>query len=223
MAEEYSNMFDQDQLNQMMETNKEEQKKLKQKTMPPGFHVLILEDVELEKTKTNNDPMYVITVKKKEDPKEELRPVKEYLVISENGLKTKQGHNQNLYNFVSFFVNCFKFVPKDIDNDDPIGDLLLKVKKYKGKEFRGVIMHEQSLNSNKTAKFISAKLVTKRSGNINDTAINEETVPKTTKKLSPKDQAILDGRILPDNVQPKVTDNHGTPDVTDDPGDDLPF
>lgn len=218
-----SNMFNAEQINKIAESNKEEQKKLKQVQLPAGFCVLTLEKVELTKSR-KEDPMFVITAKKKEDADGKYRSVAEYLVISENGLKRKDGLNQNFYNLVTFFMNTFKFVPKDIDNDDPLGDLSMKLNKYKGKDFRGVIIQEESLNSNQTAKFVSAKMDTRRCGHINDTSINAETVPKTVKRLSPKDSAILTGKILPDSIKPqKSTDAHGTPSVSDDDTDDLPF
>lgn len=219
-----SSMFDAENINKIAESNKEEQKKLKQVQLPAGFCVLTLTKIELTKSK-KDDPMFVITAKKKEDADGKYREVSEYLVISENGLKRKDGLNQNFYNLVSFFINTFKFVPKDIDNDDPLGDLTLKLAKYKGKDFRGAIIQEESLNSNKTAKFVSAKMDTRRCGHINDTTINAESVPKTVKRLSPKDAAILSGKILPDSVRAAAgkSDQHGTPTISDDDTDDLPF
>ena len=216
-------MFSPDAMAKVTEANQKEQKKLKQINLTPGFHISKLDGVELVKSK-KGDPMYVLTISKKDDPDSKFKPVSEYFVITEDGLKTREGLNMNLYNFLSFFINCFKFVPKDIDQDDPLGDILTKITIYFGKEFRAVVSSEESLNSKQTAKFTSIKLETKRSAHINDTSVKPETAPKIIKRLTPKEAAILSGKILPDNIAVKASkDNLGSPDITDDAGDDLPF
>lgn len=215
-------MFSADAINKAMEQNKEEQKKLKQKLLPRGFNILELESVKLEKSK-NNDPMFVITVKKADDKAEEFRSTSEYLVIQENGLTTKEGINLNVYTILLFFANAFKYTLKEPDADDPYGDIEKQLKQFEGKRFRGIIAHKMELNQQGTKAFAKASVIFKRCVDISDTSINENNVDANQyfTDLSPRDKAILRG----DAPAPagKAADVHGVPEIHDEDVDKLPF
>jgi len=220
------NMFSADAINKAVKENVEEQKKLKQKQLPMGFHILELVSVKLEKSK-DQDPMFVLTIRKADDKKEEFRTISEYLVIKENGLTTKSGVNFNVYIMLTFFVNSFKFTPKEPGSDDPYGDIEQQFKTCEGKTFRGVINHKMELNSKSTKATPRAHLEFRKCTDIADMTLNEKSVgdPKALfTDLSPKEKAILKGEAQPAaKYSGTSNDTHGVPTVSDNDVDDLPF
>lgn len=216
------NMFSKESINTAVDESKERQKKAKQILMPKGFNILVLKEVEYRKTRAD-DPMYVLHFSKKGDKEEKYKDIQEYIVIQEEGLKTKTGVNMNVLKMVSFFLNSFGYTLKEPDTEDPFGDITKQLKKFEGKEFRTIIIWRKSLNQKQTTAFVKAEISFDRSVSINDTSLKEGSVNPDACNidLSPRDKAILKGDILPKGDKPK--DDHGTPKITDDAHDDLPF
>jgi hypothetical protein len=225
-------MFSEDAIKKAVEQNQEEQKKMKQKLLPRGFHILELVSIDLKKSKAG-DPMFVITVKKGDDKNEEFRTVSEYLVIQESGLTTKEGINANVYRMLAFFANAFKYVPKQPDADDPYGDVEKQFKQFEGKQFRGIIAHKMELLPKANKAIAKAELIFKRCTDLADQTLNEKVVDANQyfTDLTPRDKAILRGDIIPDQKPgtesggSPITDFHGVPDLgdLDENPDKLPF
>ena len=178
--------------------------------------------------------MFHIGVKKSDDKEEKFREVSTYLTISEQGLTTKAGVNLNLYILLTFFANAMGVVITELDENDPLGDLEKKMKTCIGKKFRGVVSHEKGLNKDYNKVLINTRLEMKRCRSLNDTTLSEATIngKDFVSELTPKDRAILNGTIIPDeykktNKPSGVDDAFGIPPVNDGPDGEnlakLPF
>ena len=203
------NPFNKETLGKVKEQNASEQKKIRQKLISMGFNILAIQDIVYKLSKEKH-PMFVLSIKKAEDAKEEFKIITEYYPITPNGLTTDFGMNLNLYSFLSFFMNSFSFSVKEVDDDDPYGSLLKQVEKFKTKKFRGIVMHKIESGS-KGSTFRKASIINKFCTKLEDTSINEETA----KTLS----LVKDSR----KTNYTMTPTNDAPDISDEKVSDLPF
>ncbi len=216
-----NNMFSGEAIKKSVDESKDRQKKIKQKIIPKGFNLLTLKEIEYKKSK-NDDPMFVLHIAKAKDPKEEFKPSLEYLVIQEGGFERTPGVNLNVYTLVSFFLNAFGYTLKEPTSEDIYEDILKQFKKFKGKDFRGVMRWKKELNQNMTMAFMRSNIWWDRVALINDVTLKAESVSKEQCfiDISPREKLILKGDVNP----AEKVDKHGAPVISDSgETDDLPF
>ena len=207
-------LISKEQLEAAKKQNAAEQKKVRQKIVPRGLNILTLKDVSLELSQRSKEPMFVFAFRKSNDKNEDFKEMVERMVISENGLKTDFGVNLNLYYVLIFLKNAFGYEVDELDEDDPMGDLLKKIKAFVGKSFRGIVRHQKENTSN-GGTFIKPALMWKYVGKIDDPTINKDTLPESA--------LFKDATRKKDYTVHEEEKHSDAPEIPDTPVSDTPF